>query len=107
MSWIVSKTKEEFIGKRSFDRADTSRVDRKQLVGLLLDERVPEGTTLAGEGHVTSCYESAALGRVFGLGLLVRGRERHGETILADGVRAEVTGSVLYDPEGARRDGAA
>ena len=35
MDWIVSKTKPDFLGKRSFARADTSRADRKQLVGLL------------------------------------------------------------------------
>ena len=35
MDWIVSKVKPDFLGKRSFARADTSRADRKQLVGLL------------------------------------------------------------------------
>jgi len=34
MSWIVSK-KKDFVGKRSFRRSDTSRPDRRQLVGLL------------------------------------------------------------------------
>ena len=32
--WIVSK-KKDFVGKRSFRRPDTSRPDRRQLVGLL------------------------------------------------------------------------
>ena len=61
-------------------------------------------------GHVTSSYDSAALGRPFCLALLGGGRARHGETVLvplADGmVEAEVADPVLYDPEGARRDGA-
>jgi sarcosine oxidase subunit alpha len=105
MDWIVSKTKRDFLGKRSFARADTSRTDRKQLVGLLPERRLDEGAQLGGEGHVTSSYESAALGRPFALALLARGRERHGETVLADGVPALVTDSVLYDREGARRDG--
>jgi sarcosine oxidase subunit alpha len=106
MDWIVSKVKPDFLGKRSFARADTARADRKQLVGLLLERRVPEGTQLAGgEGHVTSCYDSVALGRPFALALLRRGRERIGETVTADGVAAEVVDAVLYDREGARRDG--
>ena len=44
-SWIVSRSK-DFLGKRSLDRADTSREDRKQLVGLLTDnpeDVLPEG----------------------------------------------------------------
>ena len=35
MDWIVSKKKYDFIGKRALYRSDTSRKDRKQLVGLL------------------------------------------------------------------------
>ena len=34
MDWIVSKTK-EFIGRRSYSRADTGRSDRKHLVSVL------------------------------------------------------------------------
>jgi sarcosine oxidase subunit alpha len=115
MDWIVSKTKPDFLGKRSFARADTSRPDRKQLVGLLpahRDALLPEGAALVGapgsrasEGHVTSSYRSAALGRTFALGLLVRGRGRIGETVYAGGEAVEVTDSVLFDREGARRDG--
>ena len=51
MDWIVSKTKPDFLGKRSFARADTSRRDRKQLVGLLPARprrAAPEGTQLVG-----------------------------------------------------------
>jgi sarcosine oxidase subunit alpha len=107
MDWIVSKKKADFIGLRSFTRTDTARADRKQLVGLLPESRLPEGAQLLpGPGHVTSSYESAVLGRPFALALLERGRERIGETVHADGVAAEVVDSVLYDKEGARRDGA-
>ena len=35
MSWIVSKKKYDFIGKRSLYRSDTIKKNRKQLVGLL------------------------------------------------------------------------
>jgi sarcosine oxidase subunit alpha len=106
MDWIVSKRKRDFIGARSLSRSDTSRPDRKHLVGLLPEQRLVEGAqVLPGPGHVTSSYQSAALGRPFALALLARGRERIGETVHADGVPAEVAESVLYDREGTRRDG--
>jgi sarcosine oxidase subunit alpha len=106
MDWIVSKRKRDFIGMRSFARKDTARADRKQLVGLLPEERVEEGAQLLpGPGHVTSSYLSAALGQPFALALLARGRERIGETVYADGIPARVVESVLFDKEGARRDG--
>jgi sarcosine oxidase subunit alpha len=60
-------------------------------------------------GHVTSSYHSEALGRPFGLALVADGRNRFGEVLLApvgdELVEVEVTSSVLYDPEGSRRDG--
>ncbi|GAA3148579.1 hypothetical protein GCM10017687_77310 [Streptomyces echinatus] len=60
-------------------------------------------------GHVTSSYHSPALGRPFALALVAGGRARIGETLLApvgeDLVPVEVTESVLYDPEGTKRDG--
>ena len=106
MDWIVSKTKRDFVGRRSFSRADTVRGDRKQLIGLLPDERLDEGSQLVpGPGHVTSSYLSAALGRPFALALLARGRDRIGETLHAAGIAAQVVEPVLYDREGARRDG--
>jgi sarcosine oxidase subunit alpha len=122
LDWIVSKTKPDFLGKRSFTRTDTSRADRKQLVGLLpLDptELLPEGAQLVADpdltvpmpmlGHVTSGYRSAALGRTFALALVKSGRERIGETVYAPlpgrTMAAEVVESVLYDKEGMRRDG--
>lgn len=123
MGWVVSKQK-DFIGKRSFARADTSRTDRKQLVGLLPADRttrLPEGTQLVAPdvdlgtvpvpmlGHVTSSYHSPALGRPFALALVADGQARKGQTLLAPVgealVPVEVTDFVLYDPEGTRRDG--
>jgi sarcosine oxidase subunit alpha len=125
MEWIVSKTK-DFIGKRSYSRTDTARPGRKHLVSVLPVDRslrLPEGTQLIGHtaslnagiqplpmlGHVTSSYHSAALGRSFALALIKNGRNLIGQTLtaavgdqLVDVVVAE---TVLYDPEGARRDG--
>ncbi|MCU7727832.1 2Fe-2S iron-sulfur cluster-binding protein [Actinoplanes sp. KI2] len=119
LGWAVSKKKADFIGKRSFTRADTARSDRKQLVGLLPDDGrtlLPEGahlvvapSSLPALGHVTSSYHSAALGRPFALALIRNGRDRIGERVYAplgdDLVPVTITGAVLYDPEGARRDG--
>jgi len=123
MEWVVSKKKRDFIGRRSFMRADTSRADRKQLVGLLPldpDELLAEGAQVIETGkaeplpvpmlgHVTSSYRSAALGRTFALALVERGRERIGERLYAwSGGRAApvtITQPVFYDPEGRRRDG--
>ncbi|MFI0821146.1 sarcosine oxidase subunit alpha family protein [Streptomyces sp. NPDC021098] len=125
MSWVVSKQK-DFVGKRSYARADTSRTDRKQLVGLLPSDgrtRLPEGAQLVAPGvpitpeagpvpmlgHVTSSYHSPALGRPFALALVADGRARIGETLLApvgeELVPVEVADTVLYDPEGTKRDG--
>jgi sarcosine oxidase subunit alpha len=60
-------------------------------------------------GHVTSSYHSEALGRTFALGLIAAGRSRIGGVLYAtqDGqvVPVRVASHVLYDPEGARRDG--
>ncbi|WP_405604961.1 sarcosine oxidase subunit alpha family protein [Streptomyces sp. NBC_01410] len=123
MSWVVSKKKPDFIGKRSHARADTTRPDRKHLVGLLPedpDSFLPEGTHLVADsvlpappvpmlGHVTSSYHSAALGRTFALALIKGGRDRIGERLYAPVgdrlVPVTVASPVLYDPEGARRDG--
>ncbi len=126
MDWVVSRKKADFIGKRSFARADTARPDRKHLVGLLPvdpDILLPEGAHLieTGEvpappvpmlGHVTSSYRSAALGRTFALALVKGGRDRVGERLYVplagpghEAVPVTVTHHVLYDPEGARRDG--
>ncbi|HEY3481255.1 MAG TPA: glycine cleavage T C-terminal barrel domain-containing protein, partial [Streptomyces sp.] len=123
MSWAVSKKKPDFIGKRSHLRADAVRPDRKHLVGLLPEDPatlLPEGTQLVADsvlpsppvpmlGHVTSSYRSAALGRTFALALVKGGRDRTGERLYAPVgdrlVPVTVTSPVLYDPEGARRDG--
>jgi sarcosine oxidase subunit alpha len=126
MAWAVSKKKPDFIGKRSFSRAENQNPLRKQLVGLLpIDRltRLPEGSQIVEFctedalppppvpmlGHVTSSYRSAELGRTFALALVKAGQSRIGETlhVPVEGtlVPVEVTGSVLVDPEGARRDG--
>ncbi len=124
MDWIVSKKKEDFIGKRSFSRADTAREGRHQLVGILTDDGsavIPEGAYIVAGvdektappvkhiGYVTSSYDSAALGHSFALALVANGLARKGEKVaipMADRVLTGViTDSVFVDKENTRRDG--
>ncbi|MGI5996991.1 MAG: aminomethyltransferase family protein, partial [Saccharomonospora viridis] len=126
MSWVVSKKKDDFIGKRSFARPENNNPQRKQLVSLLPVDgrtRLPEGSQIVELceddrlpeppvpmlGHVTSSYFSAELGRPFALALVKNGRARIGEVVHVpyNGtlVRAQIGETVLVDPEGARRDG--
>ena len=85
--------------------------------------RLPEGTQLVEkgittnpaygpvpmQGFVTSSYHSAALGRSFALALIKNGRNRIGETLVAAAgdqlVDVVVAETVLFDPEGTRKDG--
>ena len=120
MEWIVSRSK-DFLGKRSLDRADTTREDRKQLVGLLTDnpeDVLPEGGQIVDTvtdppvrmiGHVTSSYFSANLGRSIALALVEGGRERHGKPVTVPLERvvmsARITEPRFFDPEGERAHG--
>ncbi len=122
MSWVVSKQKPDFFGKRSFARPDTARPDRKHLVGLLTEnpsEVLPEGGQIVAElknrppmamiGHVTSSYYSPNVGRSIAMALVKNGRNRMGDTIFVPlpdrTIRAKVTEPKFYDLEGKRIDG--
>ncbi|KAA5607448.1 sarcosine oxidase subunit alpha family protein [Roseospira marina] len=124
MDWIVSKTKPDFIGKRSLSRSDTARPDRRHLVGLRSkDPRrvIPEGSQIVETGasrratpvpmlgFVTSAYWSPTLDSGFALALVSGGRGRIGDTVavaLPSGeVPAVICDPVMVDKEGARRDG--
>ncbi len=124
MDWIVSRSKGDFIGRRSFAREDTSRTDRKQLVGLFTEDPhqvLVEGAQIVEQvrprppmkmiGHVTSAYYSPNVGRSIALALVKRGRERLGEQLWVprlDGGRAAkvtVTEPVFYDRQGVRARG--
>ncbi|MYB34370.1 MAG: sarcosine oxidase subunit alpha, partial [Gammaproteobacteria bacterium] len=107
MDWIVSRKKRDFLGKRSFDRTDTSRPGRKQLVGLLTEDPefvLPEGAHVVSElkssppmdmlGHVTSSYRSPNVGRSIAMALLKDGFNRKGQTLnvpLMNGTSQRVT----------------
>ncbi len=107
MDWIVSRKKSDFLGRRSFSRADTSREGRKQLVGLLTEDPkfvIPEGAHVVENlrpsppmemlGHVSSSYMSPNVGRSIALALLKDGFNRKGQTLdvpLMDGSSQKVT----------------
>ena len=126
LDWAVSKQK-DFIGKRSFSRTDTRRTDRKQLVGLLPQDKAfvaVEGSHLVASparatfdpasgspslGHITASYHSPNLESGFALALLVNGRSLHGQTVYClQGSNLKpmaVVDPVFIDKEGKRRDG--
>ena len=123
MNWIVSKKKGDFIGLRSFSRKDTSREGRKQLIGLVTDNKkvvLPEGAhIIVGQsatppvkmqGHVTSSYMSPNCGHSIAMAMLENGLNRMGEKVhvaTMDGKvhRATVVESVFFDKEGKRTNG--
>jgi sarcosine oxidase subunit alpha len=126
LGWAVSKLK-DFIGKRSFARTDTSRAGRKQLVGLLPQDKAfvaAEGSHLVASparstfdpargspsiGHITSSYYSPNLESAFALALVANGRALHGQTVYAvkgsDLEPMSLVDPVFFDKEGKRRDG--
>jgi len=122
VAWAIGKAKKDFVGKRSLERAEMHRPDRKQLVGLLTTDAgtvLEEGAQIVetpGQpvpmkliGHVTSSYESAALGRSIALALVSGGRARMGQKLYVPmpgrDIEVTVTSTVFYDPEGKRLHG--
>jgi sarcosine oxidase, subunit alpha len=93
MGGMVSKTKPDFLGKRSMALRRSVDPVRAEFVGLLPSDPsavLPEGAPLTPsgsradqEGFVSACVLSPALGRVIALGLLLNGRAREGETVHA------------------------
>ena len=71
---------------------------------IVLDPNQPLPTKMVG--HVTSSYDSAALGHPIAMAVIEGGHDRMGETVwipMPDRViEAEVTGTVFYDPAGDR-----
>ena len=119
LSWAIGKTKSDFVGKRSLQRASMNAPTRKQLVGLRTrDPKIvlEEGAQIVATpgqsppmrllGHVTSSYHSAILGRSIALAVVSGGRARLGETLHVPmprgDIEVEVTAPVFYDPTGAR-----
>jgi len=118
MSWIVSKKKYDFIGKRALNRSDTIKEDRKQLVGILTTDPsivLEEGSQLVEVetslpmpmvGHITSSYYSPNLGRSIALALIKSGIKKKGTKLIVPtinkSVEVEITNPVFIDPENER-----
>jgi sarcosine oxidase subunit alpha len=119
LAWAIGKAKADFVGKRSLQRPAMNAPERRQLVGLLTSDPkcvLEEGSQVMATanapvptrplGHVTSSYFSASLGRSIALALVAGGRARSGQTLFVPGPAGEaevkVTGTVFYDPSGAR-----
>ena len=122
MSWVVGKTKPDFLGQRGLKRSDSARAGRKQLVGLLTEDAqtmLVEGSQVirpqdARElrppvimiGHVTSSYMSPALGRSIAMALIEDGRRRFDEAVavVVHGriVAARIVEPRFYDLKGER-----
>ena len=116
MGWVMSKKKDDYLGKHSVALRRKGDAVRRELVGLLTDDpncQIPEGAPLTPggdrkptEGLVTACVWSTVLNRWVALALLERGTARHGETVhvrLRDGtIPAKVGAPIFYDPEGER-----
>lgn len=119
LGWAVGKKKTDFVGMRSLSRPDLVADGRKQLVGLLTEDgksKLEEGAQIVFDpnqpipmkmvGHVTSAYHSEAMGRPIALALVEGGHGKMGETVYIPmpdrTIRATITSTVFYDPEGAR-----
>ncbi|MFD1911913.1 sarcosine oxidase subunit alpha family protein [Halodurantibacterium flavum] len=122
LDWAISRKKADYIGKRGQERTFLTDPDRWKLVGLeTLDGSVlPDGAyaVIEGvngngqrltEGRVTSTYYSPTLGRGIAMGLIRRGPERMGETVvfaMLDGssVKARIVSPVFYDAKGDKQN---
>ena len=115
MSWAISKTKTDFVGKRSLTRPDIIAPDRKQLVGLktkdpsdVLEEglQITENPGGRSIGHVTSSYWSETLQSSIALAVIEGAQNRHGDTLIAAKPKGyqsvTLVDPVFYDPKGAR-----
>jgi sarcosine oxidase subunit alpha len=116
MSWVMSKKKTDYIGKRSVSIRRSGDTPRRELVGLLIDDPsrlVTEGAALtpggrreASEGFVTACVWSVAQSRSVALALLTDGHNRIGQTahirMKNEIVTATISQPCFYDPDSER-----
>ncbi len=121
MNWIVSKKKNDFIGKTSLSITSLNN-NRKQLVGIHTNDPnkvLPEGAHAVEQvgkppvkmlGHVTSSYFSPNCNRSIALALIKNGHSKIGQTVhfplLNDEVvSAKVVKPLFFDPNGDRING--
>ena len=113
---IVANKGRDFVGARSLSRASDQADDRRHLVGFEVEGDghfeagahflAQNGEGRRSAGFVTTAYRSPTLGKLIGLGLLERGRERLGEEVdvFDDGqiTKARLVDACFYDPDGER-----
>ena len=122
MNWIVSKKKNDFIGKKSLS-ISSSLKNRKQLVGILTDNPskvLPEGAHAVKNinqrapfemlGHVTSSYYSPNCKRSIALALIKNGHSMYGETLNfpllnKEIITAKIVKPCFFDPNGDKLNG--
>lgn len=116
---IVATKACDFVGRRSTIRPDGLRDDRRQLVGLEVEDGggaiptgahvLPPGCDTGTDGWVTSSVLSPTLRRPVALALVRRGRARIGEPVrvwnLGEVRHARIAKPRFHDPEGARLHG--
>ncbi|MCG8354354.1 MAG: aminomethyltransferase family protein, partial [Kiloniellales bacterium] len=116
LGWIMSKKKDDFIGKRAVEIRRSSSQARRELVGLLTEDPTrlvtegapltPDGRKAPSEGFVSASVWSVVRERSVALGLLTDGRARIGETAYVrlkdEVVPAEITAPCFHDSEGKR-----
>ena len=117
---MVDNQTDDFVGARSMRCPSDLAPDRRQLVGLELQD--PVGSELIGghfveqsaeamrsEGFVTSACFSETLEKTVALGLLERGFDRYGEPveIYENGnyYEATIVKPCFFDPDGSRLRG--
>jgi len=125
LNWMIGKKKKDFIGKRSLSRSDTSRKDRKQLVGILpVDKKqnLEEGQHIIESrmlprtikepveylGHITSSYYSPTLKHCVAMALIKGGNKLIGKKVFAskknssETVNVEIVKPIFLDPKNER-----
>ena len=125
LNWMIGKKKKDFVGKRSLSRRDTSRKDRKQLVGILpvdKNKNIEEGQHIVEKqslpknikepieylGHITSSYHSPTLQHCVAMALIKGGNELIGKQIFvtqtknSENIHAEIVKPIFLDPENKR-----
>lgn len=114
IGWVLSKNKNDFIGKRALQIRRERQGSHRELVGLLTEDpnqMIPEGAPLTPmgekkptEGLVTASVWSVVNNRVVSLALLTDGRSRMDETVFVrlkdEVIKATVTAPCFHDSAG-------
>ena len=125
VNWMICKKKKDCRGKISLTRSETSREDRKQLVGIItLDksefieegqhvverERLPNPIKTPVEylGHVSSSYHSPNLNHCIAMAMIKGGNKLKGRKLFVSStfgtknIPVEIVSPVFIDPENKR-----